>query len=113
MPKQIEFSESARESLKKGLDTLANTVKVTLGPRGRNVVLDKKFGAPDITKDGVSVAKEIEVRDPLENMGADLIRGVAIKTADEAGDGTTCASILTQAIVNVGMKNLAAGANRA
>src|SRR5690606_8824368 len=94
-----------------GVDKLANAVKVTLGPKGRNVILDKKFGAPTITKDGVSVAKEIELKDPIENMGAQLVREVASKTADDAGDGTTTATVLTQAIFTQGLKNVAAGAN--
>ena len=111
MAKQVTFSEDAREQLKKGIDTLANVVKVTLGPRGRNVILDKKFGAPTITKDGVSVAKEIELEDPYENMGAQMIKEVAEKTGDIAGDGTTTATVLAQAITREGLKNVTAGAN--
>ena len=109
--KDISFSIDARDGLKKGVDALANAVKVTLGPKGRNVVIDKKFGAPTITKDGVSVAKEIELKDPIENMGAQMVKEVASKTADVAGDGTTTATVLAQAIVNAGLKNVAAGAN--
>ena len=111
MAKQIKYGEDARRSLEKGLDTLANTVKITLGPKGRNVVLDKKFGAPLITNDGVTIAKEIELEDPFENMGAQLVKEVATKTNDVAGDGTTTATLLAQAIVREGMKNVAAGAN--
>ncbi|CAD5266773.1 MULTISPECIES: chaperonin GroEL [unclassified Imperialibacter] len=111
MAKEIFFNTDARNKLKKGVDTLANAVKVTLGPKGRNVILDKKFGAPTVTKDGVSVAKEIELKDPIENMGAQLVKEVASKTADAAGDGTTTATVLTQAIFTVGIKNVAAGAN--
>ncbi len=111
MAKEIVFDRDARESLKKGVDTLANAVKVTLGPKGRNVILDKKFGAPTITKDGVSVAKEIELKDPVENMGAQLVKEVASKTADAAGDGTTTATVLAQAIYTTGSKYVAAGAN--
>jgi chaperonin GroEL len=111
MAKQIFFDTEAREKLKKGLDTLADAVKVTLGPKGRNVIIDKKFGAPAITKDGVTVAKEIELKDPIENMGAQLAKEVASKTADSAGDGTTTATVLAQAIFNAGLKNVAAGAN--
>ncbi|MCR5808574.1 MAG: chaperonin GroEL [Clostridiales bacterium] len=111
MAKQIKYGEDARRSLEKGLDTLANTVKITLGPKGRNVVLDKKFGAPLITNDGVTIAKEIELDDPFENMGAQLVKEVATKTNDVAGDGTTTATLLAQAIVREGMKNVAAGAN--
>ncbi len=111
MAKQLAFSEDARTRLKKGVDILANVVKVTLGPRGRNVILDKKFGAPHITKDGVSVAKEIELKDPYENMGAQMAKEVAEKTADEAGDGTTTATVLAQSIVNEGLRNVTAGAN--
>ncbi|MGB6032669.1 MAG: chaperonin GroEL, partial [Bacteroidota bacterium] len=109
--KNINYSAEARASLKKGVDQLANAVKVTLGPKGRNVVIDKKFGAPTVTKDGVTVAKEIELEDPLENMGAQMVREVASKTSDVAGDGTTTATVLAQAIVREGMKNVAAGAN--
>jgi len=111
MAKEIFFNTEARNRLKKGVDTLANAVKVTLGPKGRNVILDKKFGAPTVTKDGVSVAKEIELKDPIENMGAQLVKEVASKTADAAGDGTTTATVLAQAIFTVGIKNVAAGAN--
>ncbi|MCU0417123.1 MAG: chaperonin GroEL [Cytophagaceae bacterium] len=111
MAKKIVFERDARERLKVGVDALAEAVKVTLGPKGRNVILDKKFGAPAITKDGVSVAKEIELKDPIENMGAQLVKEVASKTADQAGDGTTTATVLTQAIFNAGLKNVAAGAN--
>ncbi|HSY62940.1 MAG TPA: chaperonin GroEL [Cytophaga sp.] len=111
MAKQILFDRDAREKLKKGVDALADAVKVTLGPKGRNVILDKKFGSPAITKDGVSVAKEIELKDAIENMGAQLVKEVASKTADQAGDGTTTATVLTQAIFNAGLKNVAAGAN--
>ena len=109
--KTIHFDADARDRLKKGVDTLANAVKVTLGPKGRNVILDKKFGAPSITKDGVTVAKDIELKDPIENMGAQLVKEVASKTADSAGDGTTTATVLAQAIFNAGIKNVAAGAN--
>jgi chaperonin GroEL len=111
MAKEIFFDSEARDSIKKGVDKLANAVKVTLGPKGRNVIIDKKFGAPTVTKDGVSVAKEIELKDPLENMGAQLVKEVASKTADDAGDGTTTATVLTQAIYGHGIKNVAAGAN--
>ncbi|NNJ55340.1 MAG: chaperonin GroEL [Bacteroidia bacterium] len=111
MAKQIVFDTKARDQLKKGVDALANAVKVTLGPKGRNVVIDKKFGSPNITKDGVTVAKEIELKDPIENMGAQMVKEVASKTADLAGDGTTTATVLAQAIVAGGLKNVAAGAN--
>ena len=111
MAKKIDFNTNARDGLKRGVDALANAVKVTLGPKGRNVVIDKKFGAPHITKDGVSVAKEIELIDPVENMGAQMLKEVASKTADIAGDGTTTATVLAQAIVTAGLKNVAAGAN--
>lgn len=111
MAKEIFFDTDARDKLKKGLDTLADAVKVTLGPKGRNVILDKKFGAPAITKDGVTVAKEIELKDAIENMGAQLVKEVASKTADTAGDGTTTATVLAQAIFSAGIKNVAAGAN--
>jgi chaperonin GroEL len=111
MAKEIYFDVEAREKLKKGVDALANAVKVTLGPKGRNVVIGKKFGAPHITKDGVTVAKEIELKDPVENMGAQMVKEVASKTADIAGDGTTTATVLAQAIVAAGMKNVASGAN--
>ncbi|OGW72429.1 MAG: chaperonin GroL [Omnitrophica bacterium GWA2_52_12] len=111
MAKQLSYSEEARRRLKRGVDVLAKTVGVTLGPRGRNVVLGRKFGAPTITKDGVSVAKEIELKDPYENMGAQMVREVAEKTSDQAGDGTTTATVLAQAIVSEGLKNVTAGAN--
>ncbi|ROT47569.1 chaperonin GroEL [Candidatus Cardinium hertigii] len=111
MAKNIFFDAEAREKLKKGIDTMANAVKVTLGPKGRNVILDKKFGAPSVTKDGVSVAKEISLKDPIENMGAQLVKEVASKTADSAGDGTTTATLLAQSIFTHGIKNVAAGAN--
>jgi chaperonin GroEL len=111
MAKDIIFNIDARDRLKKGVDALANAVKVTLGPKGRNVIIDKKFGAPIITKDGVTVAKEIELKDPIENMGAQMLKEVASKTADAAGDGTTTATVLAQAIVTAGLKNVAAGAN--
>ncbi len=111
MAKQIHFSAEAREGLRRGVDALANAVKVTLGPKGRNVVIDKKFGSPNVTKDGVTVAKEIELNDPIENMGAQMVKEVASKTADQAGDGTTTATVLAQAIVTAGLKNVAAGAN--
>jgi chaperonin GroEL len=111
MAKEIKFEIEARDLLKVGVDKLANTVKVTLGPKGRNVVLEKKFGAPQITKDGVTVAKEIELADPYENLGAQMVKEVASKTGDDAGDGTTTATVLAQSIVAVGLKNVAAGAN--
>ena len=111
MAKNITFDTNARDSLRKGVDALANAVKVTLGPKGRNVVIEKKFGGPSITKDGVSVAKEIELEDALENMGAQMVKEVASKTADIAGDGTTTATVLAQAIITSGLKNVAAGAN--
>ncbi len=111
MAKEIKFNIQAREELEKGVDELADAVKVTLGPKGRNVIIEKKFGAPHITKDGVTVAKEIELEDPFQNMGAQLVKEVASKTGDDAGDGTTTATVLAQAIVNVGLKNVAAGAN--
>src|ERR1700680_4450294 len=111
MAKQLVFDEEARRSLKKGIDILAGAVKTTLGPKGRNVALDKKFGAPTVTHDGVTVAKEIQLEDPFENMGAQLLKEAATKTNDVAGDGTTTATVLAQAIVNEGLKNLAAGAN--
>ena len=111
MAKEIKFNIDARDAMKKGVDQLANAVKVTLGPKGRNVVIEKKFGAPQITKDGVSVAKEIELEDHFENTGAQLVKSVASKTGDDAGDGTTTATILAQAIVSEGLKNVTAGAN--
>ena len=111
MAKQIEFGDIARQSIKAGVDAVANTVKTTLGPKGRNVALDRKFGAPTVTHDGVTVAKEIEVKDPFENMGAQMLKEAASKTNDVAGDGTTTATVLAQAMVHEGMKNLAAGAN--
>ena len=111
MAKIIKFDVEAREKLKAGVDALANAVKVTLGPKGRNVVIEKKYGAPNVTKDGVSVAKEIELEDPIENMGAQMVKEVASKTSDVAGDGTTTATVLAQAIVTAGLKNVAAGAN--
>ena len=111
MAKEIKFNTEARDLLKEGVDALANAVKVTLGPKGRNVIIEKKFGAPHITKDGVSVAKEIELEDPFKNMGAQLVKEVASKTGDDAGDGTTTATVLAQSIVNVGLKNVTAGAN--
>ncbi|KAB2916869.1 MAG: chaperonin GroEL [Bacteroidetes bacterium] len=111
MAKKIQYSVDARDGLKRGVDALANAVKVTLGPKGRNVVIDKKFGSPAVTKDGVTVAKEIELQDPIENMGAQMVKEVASKTADIAGDGTTTATVLAQAIVTAGLKNVAAGAN--
>jgi len=111
MSKQVKYNVEARDALKRGVDILANAVKVTLGPKGRNVIIDRKFGSPSITKDGVTVAKEIELRDPLENMGAQMVKEVASKTADIAGDGTTTATVLAQAIVTAGIKNVAAGAN--
>ncbi len=111
MAKQLEYSEAGRKKLLEGVNSLANAVKVTLGPRGRNVVIDKKFGAPTITKDGVTVAKEIELQDPYENMGAQMVKEVATKTNDVAGDGTTTATVLAQAIIKEGLKNVAAGAN--
>ncbi|HYF31514.1 MAG TPA: chaperonin GroEL [Chitinophagaceae bacterium] len=111
MAKQLFFDIEARNKMKKGVDTLANAVKVTLGPKGRNVVIEKKFGAPSVTKDGVTVAKEIELEDPIENMGAQMVKEVASKTADIAGDGTTTATVLAQSIISEGLKNVAAGAN--
>lgn len=111
MAKEIKFNTQAREELRAGVDALADAVKVTLGPKGRNVIIDKKFGAPHITKDGVTVAKEIELEDPFQNMGAQLVKEVASKTGDDAGDGTTTATVLAQAIINVGLKNVTAGAN--
>lgn len=111
MAKQIEFNSEARTKLKRGVDTLANAVKATLGPKGRNVVIGKKYGSPHVTKDGVSVAKEIELTDPIENLGAQMVKEVAAKTADVAGDGTTTATVLAQALVTAGLKSVAAGAN--
>ncbi|MBR4519930.1 MAG: chaperonin GroEL, partial [Paludibacteraceae bacterium] len=111
MSKIITYDTEAREALKRGVDQLADAVKVTLGPKGRNVILDKKYGAPHITKDGMTVAKEIELDDAAENLGAQLVKEVASKTGDQAGDGTTTATVLAQAIVGVGLKNVAAGAN--
>jgi len=111
MSKQLLFNSAAREALKRGVDQMANAVKVTLGPKGRNVVIDKSYGSPTITKDGVTVAKEIELPDGYENMGAQLIKEVASKTSDVAGDGTTTATLLAQKIVHEGFKNVTAGAN--
>lgn len=111
MAKEIKFDIDARALLKEGVDKLADTVKVTLGPKGRNVVLEKKFGSPAISKDGVTVAKEIELADPYMNMGAQMVKEVASKTGDIAGDGTTTATVLAQAIISVGLKNITAGAN--
>jgi Cu/Ag efflux pump CusA len=111
MAKQVLFGEEARQALGRGVDALANAVKVTLGPKGRNVVLDKKFGAPTITNDGVTIARDIELEDPFENMGAQLVKEVATKTNDIAGDGTTTATLLAQAMIREGMRNVAAGAN--
>ncbi|MDQ2763803.1 MAG: chaperonin GroEL, partial [Pseudomonadota bacterium] len=107
--KDVKFSRDARESITRGVDILANAVRVTLGPKGRNVVIDKGYGAPRITKDGVTVAKEVELKDKFENMGAQMLRAVASKTHDHAGDGTTTATVLAQAIVREGMKSVAAG----
>src|SRR5881394_2498541 len=111
MAKQLVFDEQARRSLKKGIDILASAVKTTLGPKGRNVALDKKFGAPTVTHDGVTVAKEISLEDPAENMGVQLLKEAATKTNDVAGDGTTTATVLAQAIITEGFRNVAAGAN--
>src|SRR5512138_2223557 len=111
MAKQLMFDEEARRSLKKGIDIMAGAVKTTLGPKGRNVALDKKFGAPSVTHDGVTVAKEIQLEEPFENMGAQLLKEAATRTNDVAGDGTTTATVLAQAIVTEGLKNVAAGAN--
>src|SRR5438128_4717696 len=111
MAKQIIHGEDSRQAILRGINTLADAVKVTLGPKGRNVVLDKKFGSPLITKDGVTVAKEIELKDPLENLGAQMLKEVASKTSDVAGDGTTTATVLAQAIFREGVKTVAAGAN--
>ena len=109
--KELLFNTDARAKLKRGVDALAEAVKVTLGPKGRNVVIDKKFGSPTVTKDGVTVAKEIELTDPIENMGAQMVKEVATKTSDLAGDGTTTATVLAQAIFREGLKNVTAGAN--
>ena len=111
MAKDIKFNIEAREQMKQGVDKLADAVKVTLGPKGRNVIIEKKFGAPQITKDGVTVAKEVELADPFQNAGAQLVKSVASKTGDDAGDGTTTATVLAQAIVREGLRNVAAGAN--
>src|SRR5574344_1224318 len=111
MSKEIKFNMEARNLMKEGADALANAVKVTLGPKGRNVVIDKKFGAPQVTKDGVTVAKEVELEDRFANMGAQMVKEVASKTNEQAGDGTTTATVLAQAIINVGLKNVTAGAN--
>ena len=111
MAKDIKYNVEARELLKEGVDALSNAVKVTLGPKGRNVIIDKKFGAPQITKDGVTVAKEVELEDAFANMGAQMVREVASKTNDDAGDGTTTATVLAQSIIGVGLKNVTAGAN--
>src|SRR5438477_11167619 len=109
--KQLEYSEDARRALKRGIDALADAVKITLGPKGRNVVLDRKFGPPTINNDGVTIAKEIELEDPFENMGVQLLKEAATKTNDVAGDGTTTATVLAQALITESFKNLAAGAN--
>ena len=111
MSKIIKFGNDARIELKKGIDILANAVKVTLGPKGRNVILDKKYGAPHITKDGVSVAREVELEDEFQNIGAQLVKEVASKTNDDVGDGTTTATVLAQAIISEGLKNITAGSN--
>src|SRR3990170_5724553 len=111
MAKQILFNQDAREALKRGVDKVANAVKITIGPRGRNVVLDKGYGAPTVTNDGVTIAKDITLKDKFENMGAEIVKEVASKTNETAGDGTTTATVLTQAIVDEGLKNVAAGAN--
>jgi len=111
MSKMLKFDEEARRGLEAGVDKLADAVKVTLGPKGRNVVIGKKFGAPTITNDGVSIAREIELEDPFENMGAQLVKEVATKTNDVAGDGTTTATVLAQALIKEGLRNVAAGAN--
>ena len=109
--RELKFDIDARDQLKKGIDQLASAVKVTLGPKGRNVVIEKKFGAPQVTKDGVTVAKEIELKDKFENLGAQMVKEVASKTNDDAGDGTPTATVLAQSIINVGIKNVTAGAN--
>src|ERR1700720_3698857 len=111
MSKMLKFDEAARRGLEAGVNKLADAVKVTLGPKGRNVVIDKKFGAPTITNDGVTIAKEVELDDPFENMGAQLVKEVATKTNDVAGDGTTTATVLAQALIREGLRNVAAGAN--
>src|SRR6201994_134786 len=111
MPKQLKFDEKARRGLEAGVNKLADAVKVTLGPKGRNVVLEKKFGAPTITNDGVTIAREVELEDPFENMGAQLVKEVATKTNDVAGDGTTTATVIAQALIREGLRNVAAGAN--
>ena len=111
MAKDIKYNVEARELLKEGVDALSNAVKVTLGPKGRNVIIDRKFGAPQITKDGVTVAKEVELEDAFANMGAQMVKEVASKTNDDAGDGTTTATVLAQSIIGVGLKNVTAGAN--
>ncbi|MET9199340.1 TCP-1/cpn60 chaperonin family protein, partial [Gordonia sp. NPDC003585] len=111
MPKQIEFDENARRALERGINQLADTVKVTLGPRGRHVVLAKSFGGPNVTNDGVTIARDIDLEDPFENLGAQLVKSVATKTNDVAGDGTTTATVLAQAMVRAGLRNVAAGAN--
>ena len=111
MAKTIKFNTEVRTAMKAGADQLADAVKVTLGPKGRNVVIDKKFGAPQVTKDGVTVAKEVELEDKYENMGAQMVKEVASKTNEQAGDGTTTATVLAQSIINVGLKNVTAGAN--
>ena len=111
MAKQLQFSDEGRRSILSGVEKLAKAVKITLGPKGRNVVIEKKFGAPTITKDGVTVAKEIELEDSYENLGAEMVKEVASKTSDVAGDGTTTATVLAQSIVSVGLKNVTAGAN--
>src|SRR5438128_2155308 len=111
MANQVTYGDESRQAILRGVNSLANAVKVTLGPRGRNVILGKSYGSPTITKDGVTVAKEIELKDPIENMGAQMVKEVASKTSDVAGDGTTTATVLAQAIITAGMKNVAAGAN--
>ena len=111
MAKEIKYNAEARELLKEGVDALADAVKVTLGPKGRNVIIDRKFGTPHITKDGVTVAKEVELEEPFANMGAQIVKEVASKTNDDAGDGTTTATVLAQSIIGVGIKNVTAGAN--